>query len=162
MASRNSQTLYSIEEYLALERASEERHEYIDGYIYAMAGESGEHGDICTNLVRAVSTQLLGAPCRARSKDTKVLSGPMPIRPRSKQGLFSYPDLVIICGEPQYHDEHTDVILNPPVIIEVLSKSTESWLMSMIASISSHRILRKAAHLRTEQTGPIEYCRRIR
>ena len=127
MASRRSEPLYSIEEYLALERASEERHEYIDGYIYAMAGESGEHGDISMNLSIIVGTQLLGAPCRARSKDTKVLSGPMPIRPRSKQGLFSYPDLVVICGEPQYHDEHTDVILNPAVIIEVLSKSTESF-----------------------------------
>ena len=51
----------------------------------------------------------------------------MPIRPRSKQGLFSYPDLVVICGEPQYHDEHTDVILNPAAIIEVPSKSTESF-----------------------------------
>ncbi len=127
MASRSSQPLYSIEEYLTLERASEERHEYIDGYIYAMAGESGEHGDISVNLVREISVQLRGKSCRARSKDTKVLSGPVPMRPRSKQGLFSYPDLVVICGEPQYHDEHTDVILNPAVIIEVLSKSTESF-----------------------------------
>lgn len=127
MASRRSQPLYSIEEYLALERASEERHEYIDGYVYAMAGESGEHGDISVNLVREISVQLRGTSCRARSKDTKVLSGPTPIYPRSKQGLFSYPDLVVICGEPQYHDEHTDVILNPAVIIEVLSKSTESF-----------------------------------
>jgi len=127
MASRRSEPLYSIEEYLALERASEERHEYIDGYIYAMAGESGEHGDISVNLVREISVQLRGTLCRVRSKDTKVLSGPMPIRPRSKQGLFSYPDLVVICGEPQYHDENADVILNPAVIIEVLSKSTESF-----------------------------------
>ena len=127
MASRRSQPLHSIEEYLALERASEERHEYIDGCIFAMAGESGEHGDICTNLVGTVYTQLLGTPCRARSKDTKVHSGPTPRRPRSTEGFFSYPDLVVICGEPQYHDEHTDVILNPAVIIEVLSKSTEGF-----------------------------------
>jgi Uma2 family endonuclease len=127
MASRSSQPLYSIEEYLALERASEERHEYIDGYIYAMAGESGAHGDICTNLGGILYSQLRDTNCRARAKDTKVRSGPMPIRPRSKQGLFSYPDLVVICGDPQYHDEHTDVILNPAVIIEVLSKSTESF-----------------------------------
>lgn len=127
MASRRLQPLHSIEEYLELERASEERHEYIDGCIYAMAGESGEHADICINLARVVSTQLLGAACRARSKDTKVHSGPTPKHPRSRQGFFSYPDLVVICGEPQYHDEHTDVILNPAVIIEVLSKSTESF-----------------------------------
>jgi Uma2 family endonuclease len=127
MASRRLQPLHSIEEYLALERASEERYEYIDGCIYEMAGESGEHSDICTNLVRVVSTLLLGGPCRVRSKDTKVRSGPKPNHPRSVQGLFSYPDLVVICGEPQYHDEFTDVILNPAVIIEVLSESTESF-----------------------------------
>jgi Uma2 family endonuclease len=127
MASRRLQPLHSIEEYLALERASEERHEYLDGLVYAMAGESGEHGDISVNLVREVSVQLRGTSCRARTKDTKVLSGPRPIHTRSKQGLFSYPDLVVICGEPQYHDEFTDVILNPAVIIEVLSESTESF-----------------------------------
>jgi Uma2 family endonuclease len=127
MASRRIQPLHSIEEYLALERASEERHEYIDGCIYAMAGESGEHGDISVSLVTQVSAQLRGTPCRVRTKDTKVHSGPTPKHPRSTQGLFSYPDLVVICGEPQYHDEYTDVILNPAVIIEVLSKSTESF-----------------------------------
>lgn len=127
MASRRSQPLHSIEEYLALERASEERHEYVDGFIYAMAGESGAHGDISVSLVTQLGVQLRGTPCRARSKDTKVHSGPTPRHPRSTEGFFSYPDLVVICGEPKYHDEHTDVILNPTVIIEVLSKSTESF-----------------------------------
>lgn len=126
-ASAPRRALYNIEEYLAMERVSEERHEYVDGYVFAMAGESGAHADISVNLVREISVQLRGTSCRARSKDTKVLSGPMPIHPRSKQGLFSYPDLVVICGEPQYHDEHTDVILNPTVIIDVLSESTESF-----------------------------------
>ena len=127
MATRRSQPLYTIEEYLALERASEERHEYVDGHIYAMAGESGAHADISINLVREVSVQLRGTPCRVRSKDTKVHSGPTPRHPRTTEGFFSYPDLVVICGEPQYHDEHRDVILNPAVIIEVLSKSTEGF-----------------------------------
>lgn len=127
MASRRVQTLHSIEEYLALERAADERYEYLDGSIYAMAGESGEHGDICTNLGGILYSQLKGSHCRARSKDTKVHSGPRPKDPRSIQGFFSYPDLVVICGEPQYHDEHTDVILNPAVIIEVLSESTERF-----------------------------------
>lgn len=127
MATQTSRRIYSIEEYLAIERASEERHEYIDGYIFAMAGESGEHGDICVNLVREVSTQLRDTPCRARTKDTKVHSGPTPRYPRTTEGFFSYPDLIVICGELQYHDEHRDVILNPTVIIEVLSKSTENF-----------------------------------
>ncbi len=118
---------YTIEEYLALERVAEERHEYLDGMMYAMAGESPAHADICTNLVREISTQLRGTPCRVRSKDTKVRSGPVPQQRRSWQGLFSYPDLVVICGEPQYHDTYRDVVLNPTVLIEVLSPSTEAF-----------------------------------
>ncbi|HST19484.1 MAG TPA: Uma2 family endonuclease [Blastocatellia bacterium] len=120
MASKRSEPLYSVEEYLAMERAS-----YIDGYIFAMAGESGAHADISTNLVREVSTQLRGTPCRVRTKDTKVHSGPTPIHRRTTK--FSYSDLVVICREPQYHYEHQDVVINPTVIIEVLSESTESF-----------------------------------
>jgi Uma2 family endonuclease len=126
-ASAPRRVLYSIEEYLASERASEARHEYIDGCIHAMAGESGEHSDICTNLGGTLYSQLRDTPCRARSRDTKVHSGTTPRHPRSIQGFFSYPDIVVICGEPHYHDEHTDVILNPAVITEVLSKSTERF-----------------------------------
>lgn len=110
-----------------MERASEERQEYIDGYIFAMASESGTHADICMNLVAEIGTQLRGTPCRARAINTKVHSGPTPIHCRTTKGFFSYPDLVVICGEPQYHDEHKDVTLNPVVIIEVPSESTESF-----------------------------------
>jgi len=118
---------YTVEEYLALERASEERHEYLDGQIYAMAGESPEHGDICSNLIIEVGAQLRGRPCRVWAKDTKVRSGPIPQRRRIFKGLFSYPDLVIVCGEPQFHDTYRDVLLNPTVIIEVLSPNTEAF-----------------------------------
>ncbi|MGI8564995.1 MAG: Uma2 family endonuclease [Pyrinomonadaceae bacterium] len=127
MALPNSELLYSLEEYLDLERRSEERHEYLDGFIWLMAGESGAHADICTNLTRIVSTQLLGTRCRARSKDTKVRSGPAPRSRRATKGLFSYPDLVVICDEPQYQDKHRDVVTNSAVIIEVLSESTEAF-----------------------------------
>ncbi len=120
-------TLYTIEEYLALERAATERHEYLDGEIFEMAGESLAHGDICMNLGRLISTHLLGKPCRALSKDTKVLSGPSLKTRRSMKGLFSYPDLVVVCGQPQFHDERRDDLLNPTVIIEVLSPSTEAF-----------------------------------
>lgn len=121
-----TQPLGSIDEYLTEERAAEERHEYLDGQVYAMAGESGAHADICTNLVRILSTQMLGGPCRVRSKDTKIYSGPAPEGHRTK-GMFSYPDLVILCGEPRYHDAHRDIVLNPSAIIEVLSPSTEAF-----------------------------------
>jgi Uma2 family endonuclease len=127
MSSLKSEPLYTEAEYLALERESEERHEYLDGLIYDMAGESPEHGDICMNLSRIISTQLLGSSCRAWSKDTKVRSGPIPKSRYSMKGLYSYPDLVIVCGMPVFHDEYRDVLLNPQVIIEVLSPTTEAF-----------------------------------
>jgi len=122
-----SQIRHTVEEYLALERASEERHEYLDGQIYAMAGESPSHGDICINLIAELRTQLRGKPCRVWTKDTKVRSEPLPLRPHARKGLFSYPDLVIVCGEPQFLDPRQDVLINPKMIIEVLSPTTEAF-----------------------------------
>jgi Uma2 family endonuclease len=127
MSLPQSQGYFSVEEYLALERESEERHEYLDGYVYAMAGESPEHSDICVNLAGILYLQLRGTPCRVWSKDTKVRSGPEPRSCRAMKGLFSYPDLVVVCGVPQFHDAYRDVLLNPTVIIEVLSPSTEAF-----------------------------------
>lgn len=118
---------YTVEEYLALERASEERHEYLDGQIYALAGESLAHGDICSNLIITIGAQWRGSPCRVLTKGTKVRSGPILQARRIFRGLFSYPDLVIVCGEPQCHDAYQDVLLNPTVIIAVLSSNTEAF-----------------------------------
>jgi Uma2 family endonuclease len=125
---QKAEPLYTIEEYLAFERAAEERHEYIDGVLYKMAGESPAHTDIATNLIGELRTLLRDKPCRVRAKDSKVLSGSPLLAQlrRSRKGLFSYPDVVVICGEPQYLDSHHDVLLNPQVIIEILSESTES------------------------------------
>ena len=127
MSMPQTQPCYTVEEYLALERQSEERHEYIDGQIYAMAGESNEHADISVNLVSELRSQLKGTPCRVWTKDSKVLSGPAISSYKSIKGLFSYPDIVVVCGEPRFLDEHRDVLLNPTLIIEVLSPSTESF-----------------------------------
>jgi len=110
-----------------MERASEERHEYLDGQLYAMAGESPEHGTICTNLTMLIASQLRGTPCQAWAKDTKVRSGPTPRPRQSPKGMFSYPDVVVVCGEPQFHDHYRDVLLNPIVIIEVVSPTTEAF-----------------------------------
>jgi Uma2 family endonuclease len=118
---------FTVDEYLRMERDSMERHEFLDGEIYAMAGESGPHGDVSANVVGALVGQLKGKPCRARTKDTKVRSGPMLVSGQGTRGLFSYPDVVVICGEPEYPDAHRDVILNPAVIVEVLSPSTEAF-----------------------------------
>lgn len=127
MSLAHSQTFHTIEEYLSLERDSEDRCEYLDGEIYAMAGESFEHGTICTNLTITIGLQLRGNPCQVFSKDMKVRSGPKPKTRYDRKGLYSYPDLVVVCGEPQFHDEYRDVLTNPTVIIEVLSPSTEAF-----------------------------------
>ena len=118
---------YTEEHYLKIERDSDERHEYIDGEIYLMSGESDEHGDISTNLVGELHSQLKGTPRRAKTKDTKVRSGPMPFRRKGRKGLYSYPDVVVICGKAQFLDEYKDVVVNPTVIIEVLSPTTEVY-----------------------------------
>jgi Uma2 family endonuclease len=127
MSLPQTHTRYSVAEYLALERESEERHEYLDGEIYAMAGESPEHGTICINLSGQLYSQLRGKPCQAFSKDMKVRSGPTPKPGQTTKGLYSYPDLLVVCGELKFHDEHRDVLLNPSVIIEVLSPATEAF-----------------------------------
>jgi Uma2 family endonuclease len=118
---------YTVDQYLAIERASAERHLYVDGEIYSMAGESSEHGDITVNVVASLATQLKGKPRRARTKDTKVRSGSTPMLGRNSSGMFSYPDVVVICGEPEYHDANKDIVLNPTAIVEVLSDSTEAF-----------------------------------
>ena len=120
--------LFTIAEYLKSERESPERREYIDGEIFLMAGESDEHGDISVNLVRELSLQLKGKDCRVRTKDAKIKSGGFARKiGESTKGMFSYPDLVVICGEIKYHDKKKDIILNPKVIIEVLSESTADF-----------------------------------
>jgi Uma2 family endonuclease len=157
--------LLTVEEYLALERASEERHEFLDGQVYAMSGESLAHGDICTNLIVALGSQLRGTACRVVSKDMKVQSGPAPAPRYSTKGLFSYPDLVVVCGEPQFHDHHKDVLLNPVVIIEVLSPSTEAfdrgekwsryqtWLPSLIMYVLVSQQAPKLEYFLRERDG---------
>ncbi|MHB2016554.1 MAG: Uma2 family endonuclease [Candidatus Xenobia bacterium] len=108
------------EQYLALERAAlDGRWEYLDGEIRPMAGASEQHDTIVANLIAFVHAQLRGTPCRPFTANMKVRTTPV--------RLFSYPDLTVVCGQPQYHDEHRDVLINPRVIFEVLSPSTEDY-----------------------------------
>lgn len=110
---------FTPEEYLSLERAWDVRHEYLDGFVYAMAGESPAHSIICFNLNGILHPQLRGTRCRGFSPNMKVRAG--------ERGLYAYPDLAVACGEPVFHDQHGDVLLNPSVIFEVLSPSTEAY-----------------------------------
>jgi Uma2 family endonuclease len=122
-----SKPICTVDEYLTLERAAEERHVFLDGEVFAMAGESDAHADVSVNLVVLLGSHLRDEPCRVRTKDTKVRGGPGLVGRTTTQGMLSYPELVAICGEVQHHDEHRDVILNPAVIVEVLSPSTEAF-----------------------------------
>ncbi|HQU85353.1 MAG TPA: Uma2 family endonuclease [Pyrinomonadaceae bacterium] len=120
--------LYTVDEYLEMERASVEKHEYVDGEIFEMAGESDAHGIISVNLTSEFHQQLKGKDCQARVKDAKIKSGGFTTNVgKSMKGMFSYPDVVVICGEVKYHDKRKDVILNPTLIVEVLSDSTDEY-----------------------------------
>ncbi len=105
---------YTVEDYLTLERASDCRSEFLHGQIYAMAGGSPEHSTITFNLSGLIFLQLEGKPCRGFSADMKVRTSP--------EGLYTYPDVTIVCGEPHYHGEQRDILTNPTVLIEVLSR----------------------------------------
>lgn len=109
----------SPEEYLALERQSEVKSEYWHGELFAMAGASRWHNLIVLNVGAEVRTQLKGRSCEAYTNDMRVRI------PRSPS--YKYPDLIAICGQPQFEDEHKDTLLNPTMIVEVLSPSTEAY-----------------------------------
>ncbi len=124
---RTAQT-FTVAEYLTLDREGIERYQYLNGEVFLMAGESIRHGDISTNLTGELHAQLKGTDCRVLAKDTKTKSGGFAAKPlQSKMGMFSYPDLVVICGKPEFQDEYRDIVTNPRVIIEVLSDSTEMF-----------------------------------
>jgi len=119
MALPKTYPIFTVAEYLDFERFAESRHEFLDGTVYAMAGESPRHSSICYNLYGVTHAQLRGKRCRGFSPNMKVATG--------DKGLFSYPDLAIVCGEPLYHDDRQDVLTNPQVIFEALSPSTQNY-----------------------------------
>lgn len=110
-----SDKFYTDEEYLAFEREAEEKHELVDGEIIAMAGASRRHNLINTNTTIALGNQLRGKNCELYANDMRV---------RMRKNRYSYPDVVVVYGEPQFADEEFDVLLNPTVVVEVLSEST--------------------------------------
>lgn len=107
------------EEYLALERKADIKSEYVDGEMFAMSGASRWHNLITGNLTGELRTQLKGRPCESYPNDQRVHI--------PATGLYTYPDVVVVCGEPRFEDEQLDTLLNPRVLIEVLSPTTESY-----------------------------------
>ena len=112
---------YTVEEYLRLEKDSTEKHEYRDGEIVAMAGGTYEHSLITANVVGELRTRLKGKPCRALESNLRVRFG--------RSLLYSYPDATVLCGAPEFdpHDPSRMTVLNPRLVVEVLSPSTEAF-----------------------------------
>lgn len=114
-----AKTKLTVEEYLAFERASESKHEYYDGDVFAMTGGTPAHSLIASNFIREAGNALKGRPCVVYTSDLRVKVNP--------SGLYTYPDVTIVCGEQLFDDELRDTLVNPSVIVEVLSKSTASY-----------------------------------
>jgi Uma2 family endonuclease len=114
----NPITKVTADEYLALDRAAEFRSELLDGEIIAMSGGSMRHSALQVNLAGEVRLALRGTRCRAFNSDLRVRVSP---------SMYTYPDLTIVCGKPLAADGREDILLNPTVIFEVLSPSTEYY-----------------------------------
>jgi Uma2 family endonuclease len=109
----------SPEDYLALERSADFKSEYFAGEIFAMSGASEPHNLIVVNASAELRQQLKKRPCKLYANDMRVKVSPT--------GLYTYSDLIVVCGKAQFDDVHFDTLLNPTLIIEVLSDSTEAY-----------------------------------
>lgn len=114
-AESNYHPIVSLAEYLAHERQSSVKHEYLDGMIYMMAGASLRHLTLVGNIQYSLTSQLRSRGCGVHSSDLRI---------KTPSGLVAYPDIVVVCGQPELLDEHGDILLNPVLLVEVLSPST--------------------------------------
>ncbi|HKD09314.1 MAG TPA: Uma2 family endonuclease [Bryobacteraceae bacterium] len=115
----NPVTRLTPEQYLSIERTAEIKSEYHDGQMFAMSGGSAAHAFIPARIIAAVLPGLRSGGCDIATSDLRVRVTPT--------GPFFYPDLTICCGEPRLADEYRDVLLNPSVIFEVISRSSEAY-----------------------------------
>jgi Uma2 family endonuclease len=119
MSAVSAQSLYTAEEYLRLERSAAYKSEFHHGQIYAMTGANRKHNLVCGNICRELSQQLKSRPCEAYISDMRVKV----VAAHS----YHYPDIAVVCGPAQFEDAQLDTLLNPTVLIEVLSPSTEAF-----------------------------------
>jgi Uma2 family endonuclease len=117
--SAQAQPRLTPEQYLEAERAAKFRHEYFDGQMYAMSGGSFQHFQIIGNITAELHTSLKKRPWAVGSNDLRLRVSP--------DGLYTYPDVIVICGEPKFADDRCDTLLNPALIVEVLSPPTEAY-----------------------------------
>jgi Uma2 family endonuclease len=119
MVSASEVPRFTPEQYLAMERKARFKSEYYNGFIWAMAGASDEHNTISLNLAGEIRSQLKGRPCKAYMSDMRLRVSP--------SGLYTYPDVMAVCGERRFLDDEGDTLLNPNMIAEVLSPTTEAY-----------------------------------
>ena len=119
MSSLGVQTLYTPEEYIFLERKATLKSEYLSGEMFAMSGASLAHTFITLDIATELNIQLRGQECEVVTNDMRVKTTPIV--------SYFYPDIVVFCGEPEFEDDAFDTLLNPIIIIEVLSPSTEAY-----------------------------------
>ncbi len=129
--SRQIKPFITPEQYLDLERKTDYRSEYLHGEVFAMTGASRRHNLIATNIVRSLGNQLDTRPCELYVSEMRVKV--------SAAGLYTYPDVVVVCGEPEFEDGFFDTLQNPTLLIEILSKSTERY--DRIAKTDYYRTL---------------------
>ena len=112
-------THYTAEEYLTLERCASYKSEFLNGQIYAMTGASRKHNLVTFNVARELGIQLKKRPCEAYINDMRVKA--------AEAHSYYYPDIAVVCDTPRFEDAHVDTLLNPTLLIEVLSPSTEAF-----------------------------------
>ena len=112
-------TLLTPEEYLEIERRADTKSEYYAGEMFAMAGAGATHNQLVWNLIAQLDRHLRSRGCQGYPSDMRVRV--------NATGLYVYPDVVVVCGQPQFLDDRRDTLLNPTLIVEVLSPSTEAY-----------------------------------
>jgi Uma2 family endonuclease len=117
--SKQQKARFTAAEYLSMERNSSEKHEFAFGEIYAMSGASARHVEIVGNNAGELRNQLRQRPCRVYSTDLRLCV--------DANHRYTYPDVVVVCGQPQFLDDQLDTLLNPDLIVEVLSESTRNY-----------------------------------
>ena len=119
MSSAAVQSHLTPDEYLAFERKATIKSEYLDGQMYAMSGATRAHNLVCGNVFGELRNQLRESACEIYSNDMRVKV--------SSAGLYTYPDVLVVCDEPRFEDDTFDTLLNPTALFEILSPSTEAY-----------------------------------
>lgn len=116
---RQEKPRFTAAEYLSMERASDVKHEFAFGEIYAMSGASARHVGIVSNIVGELRNQLRQRPCQVYSTDLRLSV--------DANQRYTYPDVMVVCDRPRFFDKQLDTLLNPELIVEVLSESTRNY-----------------------------------